>query len=127
MGQEFKILGDVAHQLDETDYFAVGAVKRPNTDYRAGVFAKADVKQEPAQFEFELGWVYVHPSARGRGLASALVGVLVPTLHGARAYATSRVNNERMHASLKRFGFKPVGIPYPSQLNEPEIQLFLCE
>jgi RimJ/RimL family protein N-acetyltransferase len=81
----------------------------------------------PEQFEFELGWVYVRPSARGKGVASALVESLVSSLNGACAYATSRVDNERMHAALKRFGFVPVGVPYPSQLNEPSIQLLLHE
>ena len=40
-------------------------------------------------------------------------------MKGARVYATSTVNNDRMHSSLKRFGFKPVGVPYPSKQNEP--------
>lgn len=106
---------------------AVGAIKRPNAGYRAGIFDKAGVKQDPTQFEFELGWIYVDPSVRGKGIASAVVEVLVHTLHGARAYATSRVNNEPMHTSLMRYGFTPIGSPYPSQLNEPNIQLFLCE
>ena len=105
----------------------VGAIKRPNRRYRAYLFAKAGVMQDPSQFEFELGWVYVRPSAREKGVASALVEVLVPLLDGALAYATSRVDNERMHVLLKRSGFRPVGVAYPSQLNEPAIQLFLCE
>ncbi|MFZ6843148.1 GNAT family N-acetyltransferase [Undibacterium sp. RuTC16W] len=106
---------------------AVGAIKRPNPGYRAGVFAKAQVPQNPSRFEFELGWIYVRPSARGKGVASVLVGELASSLNSAPAYATSRVNNERMHAALKRFGFQPVGSPYPSQRNEPDIQLFLRE
>ena len=106
---------------------AVAAIKRPNVGYRAGVFTKSKGKQDPARFEFELGWVYVSPSARGNGAASALVSALVPALNAAPAYATSRVDNERMHATLKRFGFVAAGVPYPSKINEPEIQLFLRE
>jgi GNAT superfamily N-acetyltransferase len=127
------LLGLVARSLSLAfakvgeELVGVGAIKRPNGNYRAYVFAKAGVKQDPEQFEFELGWVYVRPSARGKGLASGIVEALIPSLHGAHAYATSRVNNVQMHASLKRFGFKPVGAPYPSQLNEPAIQLFLYE
>lgn len=106
---------------------AVGAIKRPNLGYRARAFTNSGALQDPALFEFELGWVYVHPSARGKGIASTLVATLVPSLNGSRAYATSRVNNEQMHAILKRFGFKATGTSYPSKLNEPEIQLFVRE
>jgi len=104
---------------------AVGAIKRPNAGYRASVFGKAGVKRDPTLFEFELGWVYIDPTERGIGLANSIVEILVLSLHGACAYATSRVDNERMHAVLKRFEFQPLGNPYPSQLNEPEIQLFI--
>lgn len=106
---------------------AVAGIKRPNLGYRAGAFRNSGALHDPAQFEFEFGWVYVHPSARGKGVATALVEALVPTLNGACAYATSRLDNVQMHAALKKFGFKTVGAPYPSKLNEPEIQLFLCE
>lgn len=106
---------------------AVGAIKRPNIGYRARAFRKSGATRDPVHFAFELGWIYVHPSARGKGIASSLVEALVPSLKGAPAYATSRVNNVRMHAALKRVDFKAVGTPYPSGLSESDIQLFLCE
>lgn len=106
---------------------AVGAIKRPHEDYRIGVFEKAGASQNATQFKFELGWVYVEPSFRRRGLACALVKTLVHSLNGVPAYATSREDNKQMHALLKRFGFKPIGASYPSQLNEPQIQLFVRE
>ena len=105
----------------------VSAIKRPNPGYRASVFGKAGAKQEPYKFEYELGWVHVHPSARGRGIGNELVEVLIPSLNGALVYATSHVNNARMHKSLQRFGFEPVGLPYPSGLNDLPIQLFVRE
>lgn len=104
----------------------VGAIKRPYGSHRGDVFKWAKSDLDPKQFPFELGWVYVKPAAQGRRIASRLVEKLMPVLNGARVYATSRVNNYRMHSSLKRFGFKPVGVPYPSKQNEPEIQLFVC-
>jgi ribosomal protein S18 acetylase RimI-like enzyme len=104
----------------------VGAIKQPFGSHRAHVFKWAKSDLDPKQFPFELGWVYVKSSARGSRIASRLVEKLMPALKGARVYATSRVNNDRMHSSLKRFGFQPVGVPYPSQQNEPEIQLFVC-
>ncbi|MBI4290780.1 MAG: GNAT family N-acetyltransferase [Betaproteobacteria bacterium] len=103
----------------------VGAIKRPNPSYRNRVFRSASSALNAGHFEFELGWVYVRPSAQGHRLASRLVQKLMPTLKGAAVYATSRVNNERMHASLVRGGFRQEGPSYPSKLNEPEIQLFV--
>ena len=106
---------------------AVGAIKRPNPAHRDKVFAQAGVERDPSKFAFELGWVYVLPSARRRGLARSLVATLISSLNGRQAYATSAVNNAPMHTLLNRFGFKPTGAPYPSQLNDPAIRLFLCE
>lgn len=106
---------------------AVAAVKRPYASHRADVFAKARAPQDPTQFALELGWFYVHPSARGRGIASDLAECLVDTLQGAPAYATSRADNNRMRASLTRLGFKPVGTAYSSSMTNARIQLFLCE
>lgn len=112
-------------RLDGT-LVGVGAIKRPYESHRKDVFTWAMADLDPTQFEFELGWVYVSPSCRGKRIASRLVEKLMPVLIRAPVYATSRVDNERMHASLKRFGFKQVGVPYPSKQNEPEIQLFVC-
>ncbi len=103
----------------------VGAIKRPYVSHRGDVFEWAQAELDSTKFEFELGWVYVNVSGRNRRLASRLVEELMLSLNGASVYATSRVDNERMHASLKRFGFKRVGVPYPSKQNEPEIQLFV--
>lgn len=43
----------------------------------------------------------------------------------ARVYATSRVDNSPMHATLSRFGFESAGVPYPSKQNDVPIQLFV--
>jgi len=101
----------------------VGAIKRPNPTHRSHVFkaAKVDLLSEA----FELGWLFVHPDMRGRGLSCGLVAALVPCIGAARVYATSRVDNAPMHATLNRFGFKSVGVPYPSRQNDTTIQLFV--
>jgi hypothetical protein len=104
----------------------VSGIKRPNDSYRSKVFMKAKSPLNPSKFEFELGWVYVNPCARGNRLASRLVLDLMPALKGAAVYATSRVDNWPMHSSLHRAGFRLEGTPYPSNMNEPDIQLFVC-
>lgn len=75
-----RIHRELYQRLDEESR-GVSAIKRPNPGYTARVFAKAGAKQDPSKFEYELGWVYVLPSAQGRGIASALVEVLVPSLN----------------------------------------------
>lgn len=103
----------------------VGAIKRPHDTHRKRVFLGAKSLLNPSHFDFELGWVCVDSAHRGKGLASRLVESLTLSLKGAAVYATSRVNNDRMHSSLRRFGFKTEGLPYPSRVNAPEIQLFV--
>lgn len=104
----------------------VGAIKRPNCGHRATVFKRAKSTLDPTEFKFEMGWFYVSPSARGNRLASKLIQGLVPVVDGRSVYSTSRTNNDRMHASLRRVGFLTEGTPYPSKLNDQEIQLFIC-
>lgn len=116
----------LAFATNGNEIVAVAGLKRPNPTYRARVFEKSGATTDYTQYEFELGWVFVHPSARNLGLSTTLVESLVPTLRGAKAYATSRVDNERMHSTLKRVGFAPVGAPYPSQRRDANIQLFVC-
>ena len=115
----------LAYAKISEEIVGVSAIKRPNPAYRNRLFAKAGANKDPSTFEYELGWVHVHPSARGQGIASDLVEVLLPSLNGALVYATSHVNNIRMHSSLKRFGFEHVGVTYSSHLNEIPIQLFV--
>lgn len=103
----------------------VGGIKRPNSSYRNRVFKSARAQLNARDFEFELGWVYVRPAAQGNRLASRLVQQLMLPLHGVAVYATSRVNNSRMHASLARVEFRREGTPYPSKMNEPELALFV--
>lgn len=104
----------------------VGAIKRPHEGHRATMFKKAKSLLAPTHFEFELGWFYVSPAARGNRLATKLIQALVPVLEGRAAYSTSRLNNDRMHSSLRKVGFVAEGTPYPSKLNDQEIQLFVC-
>lgn len=107
------------------DLVGVGGIKRPNAAYRDRIFASAGAAQDPAEFEFELGWIYVVPAARSQHVSTRLVETLMRNIGDGQVYATSHVNNERVHALLDRFDFAAVGKPYRSKLNEPDIQLFV--
>jgi GNAT superfamily N-acetyltransferase len=104
---------------------AVGALKQPNAAYRSRVFAEAKSTLAPKDFEFELGWIYVRPAARGKKLTTPMVRKLLERASGHRVYATSRVDNSPMHASLEHCGFRKEGTPYPSNEHEIDLQLFI--
>lgn len=103
---------------------AVGGVKRPNLDYRSGIFEKAGLA-DPGHYPYELGWVFVEERFRGVGMARALTVKLVQGLADWPVYATSRVNNPGMHRALVDAGFKLAGTPYPGRRKGEQIQLFL--
>ncbi len=105
----------------------VGGIKRPYDTHRQFVFEQAQFAQEAENYIYELGWVYVCESARGQRLSSRLVEALMKSVSTGNAYATSAIDNERMHSALSGVGFTPSGSSYPSTQNNTPIQLFVCK
>jgi hypothetical protein len=103
----------------------VGAMKRPNASYRKTVFAKAQSSLTARDFEFELGWLYLTPAARGNRLTTPVITGLLQRAKRLPVYATSRVDNTRMHASLERCSFRKEGTPYPSKQRDTDLHLFV--
>lgn len=103
----------------------VGGNKRPSRSHKAKVFRKANAQLDAEQFEFELGWVYVRPEERRQGIAPALVESLMLAVGTALVYATSAVDKGSMHTALGRVGFRRIGVPFSSEQNESDIQLFV--
>jgi predicted GNAT family N-acyltransferase len=91
----------------------VGALKRPQLDYRSKVFAKAGTATLPDEYRVELGWVAVAKSRQGRGLSRRIIGQLISLAENENLFATTRAD-----AQARRFaadhGFKRAGKPYPS-------------
>lgn len=87
---------------------AVAGIKKPDKDYRAGVFRKSESKLEPEQFAVELGWVMVEEEFRRRGLGRRVMDALLGSLNQ-NVYTTSRSTNEPMHALLTAYGFAHAG------------------
>ena len=67
----------------------------------------------------------LHLERDSRWNVATRAAALVPYVGASRVYATSRVDNEPMHATLNRFGFKSVGVPYALKQNDTPIQLFV--
>lgn len=103
----------------------IAAVKNPAENYKSGVFKNAQATVNPNHFQYELGWVYILPSARGAGLSRELVEAAVSTIKGQAIFATSRADNVPMHKALVRCGFSSHGQSYPSTRRNQKIMLFV--
>jgi GNAT superfamily N-acetyltransferase len=67
-----------------------------------------------ASFSAEIGYFFVDPTCRGKGLAGNMFKALLSRSPGA-AYATTREDNDAMNHILKKNGFARVGQPWDSR------------
>ncbi len=98
----------------ETECIAVGAIKNPNQGYKEEVFSKAGIAGKSDYYNYELGWLYVTPAARGKGLGNNLMQAVVSYLGNSGCYATTRENNQAMHCLLSKYSFSRLGVTYQS-------------
>lgn len=91
---------------------AVAALKAPGERYRSDVFEKAGVAASSGDYQFELGWVYVVPSHRGKQVAEGLCRQLLSCVPTSRVFATTRISNAFMIKILLSLGFERAGKPY---------------
>jgi hypothetical protein len=104
----------------------VGAIKRPFPGHRDQVFAMARATFSPTSFVYELGWFHVLKDFEGNRISSRMVEQLMSWANGASVYATSRINNDRMHGALtRRGGFVVEGSDFPSQRGAVPLRLFV--
>ncbi len=93
---------------------AVAGIKRPNENYRAGVFRKSGGGLAPEDFSVELGWLMVDEQFRRRGYGRQVMDGLLGSL-GQNVYTTSRSTNKPMHGLLAAYGFRLGGKPWRSE------------
>lgn len=93
---------------------AVAAIKQPNKGYKSSVFLKAGVAEKSSEFNYELGWLYVKPEARGKGLGHVLMQAVVTYLGSSGCYATSREENTSMQYLFSYYNFSRLGSAYLS-------------
>lgn len=90
----------------------VAALKRPQGSYRQKIAKQAQVDLAQCAWPYELGYVYIEPKLQGRGLSHRLVAAALKHRDGAGVFATVRVSNRRMRATLEKAGFAPAGETY---------------
>jgi hypothetical protein len=103
----------------------IAALKQPNEGYRSSVNRGAHIELKKEDYPFELGWVFVMPSARGRKYSIHLTRAAVDASAGKGIFATSRVENHAMHAALKGCGFSAAGETYASSRGVYKLQVFV--
>jgi predicted GNAT family N-acyltransferase len=93
--------------------------------YRQSVFQKANALTSESEYPFELGWVFVSPSARGRKFSNKLVHTAISVADGKGVFATSRLDNIPMHKALEAHGLSRNGSAYASRHEDRQLILFL--
>jgi GNAT superfamily N-acetyltransferase len=102
----------------------VAALKQPQASYRRRVSIESGAPLPAETFPYELGWVYVSPESRGKGLSLVLSQAALAASKGAGVFATSRTENIAMHRSLAKLGFAATGNPFVSGRGKRSLQVF---
>jgi predicted GNAT family N-acyltransferase len=102
----------------------IAGVKKPKDSYKEDVFKKAQVPDKANEFTFELGYIFVLPSSRGRGLSHYLVKEALSNIGSLPIYATSRADNDAMHKILNKYDFAQCGEVYDSNDKKRALVLF---
>jgi hypothetical protein len=103
----------------------VAGLKSPDPGYRARVEKKSKTRLDDGNFPYEIGWVFILPSAREKKLSLPLCQPLVSAARGAGIFATSRATLVGMHRTLEKLGFVRTGSEWPSKENDGNLALFL--
>jgi len=93
----------------------VAALKCPLASYRKRIEDKADFPLDEGKFPYELGYVFLAPEARKKGLSHCLIAAALEHAGGAAVFATARIDNDRMLTALAKAGFKRVGRDFPGR------------
>jgi GNAT superfamily N-acetyltransferase len=110
---------------DNKRLIGIAALKVPQASYRKRIGTLSGAKIEEGMFPLELGYVFVVPGERNRGLSRRLVETTLDHSIRGGIFATSRADNTSMHRTLERFEFRAAGKPYAGR--EQTIQLFVRE
>lgn len=111
------------HYTDGDTLAAIAALKAPGERYRDDVFDKAVAPAGAADFELELGWVFVVPRHRRQGIGKGLCQRLLAHVPATPIFATTRHDNDSMMRILVALGFARVGRPFPRR--DEQLVLFV--
>lgn len=101
------------HYTDGGTLAAIAGLKAPSEQYRDDVFTKADAGLAATEYRLELGWIFVLPDHRGKGLGQQLCEQLLERQSAGGVFATTRTDNMHMMRILDALHFTRIGRPYP--------------
>lgn len=91
-------------------YRATMAIKKPTADYVRQVFDRANVAGVSQSYRFELGWLYVDPAWRNRGIYEMLrTEALLSVAKADNVYSVCSADSSRLAPLLARHGFSHFG------------------
>lgn len=106
----------------------VAALKKPNISYKESVFAKAESTDDPNEFTYEAGWIYVEEQFRRRKYSHTLLETVLKLAGDKHLYATTREKNEAMRRTNIHYGLQKSGHPYESEEGDYKLVLYTsCE
>src|SRR5687768_5046062 len=90
-GLKDRVMGapSIAYLRTKGCLLGVAGLKSPESGYRKSVAAKSHTRLTEEEFPYELGWVFILPSARGRKLSLPLCQPLIAAAKSAGVFATS--------------------------------------
>src|SRR5262249_17041422 len=92
----------------------VAALKIPRDSYRRRVFSDTKSGLDWRLFGLELGYLFVVPGKQDRGYGRALLDETVSLANGRAVFATTRIDNNKMHRALPKRGFTRIEKTYTS-------------
>ena len=126
-GLESRLRNVVRFQLafDGKKLIGILALKKPLQAYKRIIARKAELSGHELEkfnkIEHEAGYLVVHPSYRGMGIADKLNFYLQDT----KMFATTK--SLKVERIMKKYGFKQIGKPYSSDIDGGDIKLFIRE
>lgn len=118
---------ELFHYFVDDKLVGVAAIKRPQDRYRAKTFKKAGSLRRPELFNFELGYIAVHPDYRCKGIGTRLIKAALETIQDQPIFATSKEVNDKIHRRLEKHGFVREGKSYEPEKGDYRLILFLRE
>lgn len=132
--EQGKIQGNLSSKVDRCKLIcivkiddspvAIGAIKQKTlSDFDS---QNAGLPELSDKFEWELGYLYTQKEYRRRGIASAIVRLLIESYGDDNLMASTEISaNPSMVKILERNGFRLYGKPWKSNIHENFLGLFL--
>ena len=110
--------------VEDGKCIGIAAIKKPYDQYKNNVFKKAGVPNFADNYSLELGWIYISPSARGKGIGSKIMKLMINAVKDSGCFATTRENNKKMRYLFEQYSFSKLGKNYASENGDYFLTLY---